>query len=97
MQFKFIGKTKMLGILKEQMNNPDISLKDVMYSREENFNSNQKEMLVFIDKTGTHYRVRHEYDNFDKKLILYYEIATEITPCNYKIELKNLLKESENN
>ena len=32
------------------MNNPNIWFKDVMYSREENFNSHQKERIVFIDK-----------------------------------------------
>jgi hypothetical protein len=96
MSFKFIGKTKLLRTLKMQMNNPNIWFKDVMYSREENFNHHRKEMIVFIDKSGTQYQVRHEYNKHDKKTTLYYEIATEITPCNYKIELKNLLKESEN-
>ena len=92
-----MGKTKLLRILKKQMNNPTVQLKNVMYSREENFNSNQKEMLVFIDKTGIHYRVRHEYDKYEEKTTLSYEIVREIAPCNYQIELKNLLKESENN
>ena len=50
MSFKFIGKTKLLRTLKMQMNNPNIWFKDVMYSREENFNSHQKERIVFIDK-----------------------------------------------
>ena len=97
MQFKFIGKTKLLRMLKKQMNTPDIWFKDVMYSREENFSSNQKEMIVFIDKNGTQYRVRHEYDKREEKTTLSYEIVREIAPWNFQVELKNLLKESENN
>ncbi len=97
MSFKFIGKAKLLQTLKMQMNNLDIRLKDVMYSREENFNSNQKEMIVFIDRNGTHYRVRHEYDKHDEKTNFSYEIVRKIAPCNFQVELKNLLKESEDN
>ena len=97
MSFKFMGKTKLLRILKKQMNNPNVQLKNVMYSREENFNSNRKELLVFIDKTGTHYRVRHEYDKYEEPTNFSYEIVKEIAPYDFQIVLKNLLKESENN
>ena len=95
--FKFKGKEYLLKVLKEQMNDPDISFKDVMYSREENFNYHKKETVVFIDKNGNQYRVRHEYDKHEEKTSLYYEITREISPCNYTVELKNLLKESEDN
>lgn len=95
--FKFKGKEYLLKVLKEQMNDPDISFKDVMYSREENFNYHKKETVVFIDKNGNQYRVRHEYDKHEEKTSLYYEITREISPCNYTVELKNILKESEDN
>jgi len=97
MSFKFIGKTKLLRTLKMQMNNPNIWFKDVMYSREENFNSNRKERIVFIDKNGTQYQVRHEYNKHGEKITFSYEIARETAPWNYQIEIKNLLEESENN
>lgn len=96
MPFKFIGKNKLLRTLKMQMSNPHISYADILYFREELSNQYKKEMVVYIEN-NTHYRVRHQYLKDEQKITMYYEIIKQVAPNNFKVEQKNLLKESENN
>ena len=96
MPFKYIGKNKLLRTLKMQMNNPDIWFKDVQYYREELYNSSKKEMVVFIDN-DTHYEVINEYEIYEQKITLYYSVIKAISPNNYRVEQKIILKESEDN
>ena len=96
MQFKFIGKTKLLRMLKKQMNTPDIWFNDVMYSRKEIHNHYKKETIVFIDENSTQYYIKHEYEKYREKTTLYYEIHKYVSAGNYCIEQQKILKESEN-
>ena len=94
MSFKFMGKTKLLRTLKMQMNNPNIWFKDVQYYRQEHYNISKRENIVFIDN-DTFYEIKHEHYKPEKKAILYYTITKMISPNNFKIEQKIILKESE--
>ena len=96
MSFKFIGKTKLLKTLKEQMDNPDIWFKDVIYTREEDFDQHKNETIVYIEN-NTHYQIRYEHQKDEQKTTMYYEIIKQVAPNNFKVEQKILLKEREEN
>ena len=60
MRFRFMGKRKLLKILREKSNKSNISLKDVSYTTEDRFEGWQQETILLIEESEeTHYRVRH--------------------------------------
>jgi hypothetical protein len=92
--FKYIGKTKLLKILQNQLNNPNISLKDIMYSREENFSSWKEEKLCYIDENIIHI-LKKVYSENTKKIDFFYEKIREVEPHNFIREEFITLKERE--
>ena len=91
MSFVFLGKQKLLRLLKEEMNRTDIQLKDIQYSRNENFNTYKREMVVYVEN-DIHYEMINEYSKFETKHPLYYR-EVKITNNPFRIEqtkIKNI-------
>lgn len=96
MRFKFMGKRKLLNILREKSKKPNISLKDVSYTTEDRFECWRQETILLIEESEkeTHYRVRHSNIK-GTGTTLYYEEIQKVGPSYFKIIQKNLLQESE--
>ena len=95
MRFRFMGKRKLLKILREKSNKSNISLKDVSYTTEDRFEGWQKETILLIEESEeTHYRVRHSNIK-GTGTTLFYEEIQKVGPSYFKIRQKNLLQESE--
>ena len=91
MSFVFHGKQKLLRLLKEEMNRTDIQLKDIQYSRNENFNTYKREMVVYVEN-DIHYEMINEFSKFETKHPLYYR-EVKITNNPFRIEqtkIKNI-------
>ena len=91
MEFNFFGKTKLLRLLKAQLNRNDLRLKDIQYSRDENFNTYKREMVVYVEN-DIHYEMINEFSKFETKHPLYYR-EVKITNNPFRIEqtkIKNI-------
>ena len=51
MRFKFMGKRKLLKILREKSNKSNISLKDVSYTTEDRFEGWRQETILLIEES----------------------------------------------
>ena len=96
MRFRFMGKRKLLKILREKSNKSNISLKDVSYTTEDRFEGWRQETILLIEESEkeTHYRVRHSNIK-GTGTTLFYEEIQKVGPSYFKIRQKNLLQESE--
>lgn len=94
MKFQYLGKQKLLRLLKMQLNNPYLGFSDIMYDREENFAKDRIERVVYINDE-IHYTLTNEYSYFAQKTKLFYRVSKLDRTSGY-IELENIvLKESE--
>lgn len=91
MDFIFIGKQKLLRLLKVQMNREDIQLKDIQYSREENYNIYKCEKVVYIEN-DIHYEINNLYTEYRYPTsTLYFEKVVRVSENSYKVEQKKIL------
>lgn len=91
MDFIFIGKQKLLRLLKKQMNRKDIQLKDIQYSREENYNTNKCEKVVYIEN-DIHYEIINLYTGYRYPTsTLYFEKVVRVSENSYEVEQKKIL------
>lgn len=86
--FCYLGKEKMLQILKEQLNNPNIEFTDIMYKIEEDFARTRTETLVYCND-GMHYKVINMCCEFTKETKLIYQVVKRNEENNYT-ELENV-------
>lgn len=91
MEFKFIGKQKLLRLLKAQINRPDIQLKEIQYSREETYNTYKCEKVVYIEN-DIHYKTINLYTGYrHPKSTLYFEKVVRVSENSYEVEQKKIL------
>ncbi len=93
MRFKFMGKRKLLNILRKETEKFNLSLKDVSYSTEAQHDWLQQETIHLIDN-GIHYRVRNTHLK-DSGATLVYEEIHQFGPSHFKIVQRKVLEESE--
>lgn len=94
MEFRYIGKRKLLEILKKQSQLPHINLTDVQYYREEHYSYSFSERIVYFEDRFC-FRVEHRYLSNKQKIVLIFTVKLQTLEDEYIIEQETILKEKE--